>query len=202
MDIALIGRLIVQELTREPKLYREVIAPALAKCKVSSFDIVNGYAECVGLPLSKVQINWMKQHDEEVRKQTEIDDQRAREMMKRYKEMWARINKWKKEDKHIYTLADFPDWVIARIGITRLGAQEELNKAVMDVMEKSPNCFPEYAKDTPKEYAIFRGEAFFTDYGYKYLIATAQARGWVTPMEYDQWRADSGLYEQNKEETK
>lgn len=202
MDIAVIGRIIVQELTREPKLYREIIAPALAKSPIGSYEIISGYAECAGVKMSKTQISWLIQHDDRENKKAAKDAEREKEMAKQDRKMRYRLDCWKNQGVRVYSLNDFPEWVIAKIGITRLGAQKELNKAVMEIMAKNPRCFPSYAEDTPEQYAVITEKSYFTNYGYKYLIATAQSRKWVTSDEYDQWRVDSGLYEQNKEETK
>lgn len=200
MDSAVIGKLIVQELIREPKLYREVIAPALARSKVSSFEIISGYAECACVPLSKVQVSWIVQHDEEEKKKAAENEERAKEFAKQERKMRKRIDDWNAKDMRIYSLNDFPGWLITRIGITRSGAQEELNKAAMDIMEKSPKRFPPYAKDMPTQYAIVKGETFFTESGYLYLIATAKSRGWVMSDEYDQWKAESGLFDRENNE--
>lgn len=183
-------KIILDEIGKNPGIYRKAIAPALAESELSSSEIMSGYAELAGVELSKTQLRWLDQHDAA----------RARREAENQKRM-QRLPDWRSAGKQIYGLGDFPKWLIENMNMIFGSAKETLREAASEIMDSKPDSFPPGMEDTPEQFCVLPYGTFFTKEGYQYLLMTAQSRKWVTQDEWIRWKKESGLFDSHLKES-
>lgn len=185
-----LGTMISNEIEKNPEVYWKLIVPALANSKLNSADVICGYAEYIGLPISKTQRKWMDQHQEKSQK------------MKREKEgadalAEKQIREWKENGERVFSVEDFPKWVAKKLAAFGGDEQMVVKKTVEELMDKASSYFSDIWKDVPSQFCVFENKAYFTTRGYQFLIASSQSRGWIWSYEVKQWKEDSGLFAQD-----
>lgn len=182
-------QIVMEEIERNPEAYWKAIVPALAESRLNSTDVICGYAEYIGLTISKTQRRWMTQHHEELNRV-----KREKEGMNAQAE--RKIAEWKNSGIKVYSVEDFPDWVVDKLIAIGGDKHSVLRKTAAELMDKEPSAFLENWKDVPEQFCILDDKAYFTSLGYKYLIASSQSRGWMWSYEWERWKKECGLFAQ------
>lgn len=198
-------KIILEEINKNPEIYRKAIAPALAESGLSSMEIVSEYAEKSGFALSKTQISWLIQHDRKKNRKDyenlKKEKARAEKIQAEYSEMNCRKSGWGKQRQRIYSGEDFPEWLIANLEKLGGSAQDILKKAAKEIMSARPDSFPPGMDDMPEQFCVLPEGTFFTKEGYQYLLMTAQSRRWTTFDEWIRWKKESGLFDPHLKES-
>ena len=163
--------LIADEIEKDPTVFRTAIIPAATDSQVGAIEMVGTCFDNFGLTLTKAQVN----------KLAEIDFGRAKPM--------AIARKWEAEDG-IYTVSNFPEWVINTLAERNVSAKEAVKKAAIEAMISVDNGM--------EMFCLYDGEARFSKRGYQFLIMTSESMGWMSSWQRKDWQRDSGLFAQQE----
>ena len=159
--------LIAEEMMNNPSNYREAIVPAVAESKIGVIEMVGSCFESIGISMTAPQI----------KKLAEIDLARATPL--------AITKKWE-DDGGVFTVNDFPNWVIAKLEKDDISAKEIVKRAAIEMFA--------FVKGSIEWCCLYNGEAHFNKRGYKFLIMSSESRGWMSNIERKRWQKESGLF--------
>ena len=210
MDAAELKTLIAKELKTDPEIYKSAVAPALAESGLPCATVIGTYADLIGLETGKVFRNWMngfeqRKAEEEERerareakrqKRLEAEENKQREKQRKLEEQKAAFEAWRSRFGRVYSLGDFPDWVIRKMdALSENGARAVLKKTAKWIMRQDPTSFYQDYRDMNTQFYVFDDEVFFTAAGYRFLIITGPAREWITEQEKLHWISESGMFD-------
>ena len=158
---------LVKELIANPQETIAMIVCALNESAVGCKDLMGGYAESIGVTVGKKMADRMEEAD-------------RLNCKNGYK-----MKRWAEEGQKVYSINDFPQWVIDDLKGKGHNVRLLVNNAACQAMndERAEPWF-----------CILADGAHFTEDGYRYLIMTSEGRGWLGRPFRRQWQIDSGLY--------
>jgi len=184
-----IRKLLVKELQSNPELYEESVVPSLIDSGIKSYYIVSTYLELIGAKMSKAQANYLCQYDIEREKKEKEAKKKAIETKATIEK---RLGEWTQNDGKVYSVNDFPEWILKRIGGDKEKTEEIVNEAIEEILRKSKLLTTPNTRDIPNQYLIVDGKALFSAKGYEYLIMQSRGYGWVIQPEQKKWCEESG----------
>jgi len=169
-------KLFDKELANNPSLYEKAVMPSLIESKISHADILTKYMEAVKIKISKTQRRWMDEADGITWKGIAIENKTR-----------GRIDAWKASGKTVYTLDDFPEWVIENLKRKFNSANKAVYDVAIETITSKPEEFGNFNQKTPEEFAVANGKAYFTKDGYIYLVQMSVFYNWVNGAEHQRW---------------
>jgi prophage antirepressor-like protein len=169
---ALLGK----KLKSDSKVYKRVLAPALADSDLDMRDVFLDYAFAVGFgDFPFHQSSRMSQFENERRHNREL------------------IRTWEEKPyKNNFTYDDIPDWAKEKMKTKGMGPSYDRFPDTFDYLKRHDT-----SKTWDKNFCTYQGRRRFNREGYRKIIDYALKNHMIYPDEAERWKKEAGLYERS-----
>jgi len=165
------------KLKSDSKIYKRVMAPALANSDLDMRDVFLDYAFAVGygdFPF----------HQSSRVSQFENERRHNRELIRTWEE---------KPYKNNFTYDDIPDWAKEKMKTKGLGPSYDRFPDTFDYLKRHDT-----SKTWDKNFCTYQGRRRFNREGYRKIVDYALKNHMLYPDEAERWKKEAGLYERSE----